>query len=66
MKKYYLYRGPFPNPTVIEPQPKGYWAFDDEFNSYEAALSQAKINAERASWKVWKIEEVWDFTHETL
>ena len=65
MKKYYLYRGPFPNTTVIEPQPKGYWSFDDEFNSYEAALSQAKINAKRASWKVWKIEEVWDFTHET-
>jgi hypothetical protein len=62
MKKYYLYRGPILNPiNDLARQPKGHWSFDDEFDSYEAALNQAKLNAERASWKVWKIEEVWDF-----
>ena len=62
MKKYYLYRGPISNPQSTEPYPKGYWNFDDEFDSYEAALYQARINAQSASWKVWKIEEVWDFS----
>jgi len=55
MKKYYLYRKPLQNY-------KGDWFFDDEFNSYDDAWTQARINARNASWKIWKIEEVWDFS----
>ena len=63
MKKYYLYRQPILNGTFTNGQ-KGDWHFDDEFGSYEAAVNQAKHNSKRGSWKVWKIEEVWDFTNE--
>lgn len=54
MKKYYLYR----QPIHSEQSNKGIWYFDDEFNSYEEAFDQAKINASKNSWKIWKIEEV--------
>lgn len=59
MKKYYLYRQPILKNTANK---RGDWYFDDEFETYEEAFKQAKINAEKNSWKVWKIEEVYDFT----
>ena len=55
MKKYYLYN------KMIK-SPKGDWTFDDEFIDYITALHQAKENAKNSSWKIWKIEEVWDFS----
>ena len=64
MKKFYLYRQRLLSLYANDPPTpnKGEWHFDDSFTSYEAALAQAKINAAKSSWKVWKIEEVWDFS----
>lgn len=62
-KRFYLYRQPILNSTTNGEKlaDKGDWYFDDDFDSYEDALAQAKKNAARGSWKVWKIEEVLDF-----
>lgn len=54
MKKYYLYR----QPIHSEKSNEGIWYFDDEFDSYEDAFKQAKINSLNGSWKTWQIQEV--------
>jgi len=58
MKKYWLYRQPL---VAVVQNNKGVWWFDDQFDTREQAEAQMKENAERASWKVWKIEEVYIF-----
>jgi hypothetical protein len=68
VRKYYLYRQPLlqkdwkPNSENSIPPNKGEWFFDDEFLSWDEAYLQAQENVEKGSWKIWKIEEVLDFS----
>ena len=57
MKKYYLYRQGLG-------EKNGVWFFDDKFDSYADAEAIMISNAKSASWKVWKIEEIYDFNPE--
>lgn len=55
MKKYYLY-----HQTRVQLQGLVF-VFFDKFDTYLDAYNRAKSEAETGLWKVWKIEEVWEF-----
>lgn len=52
-KQYYLYR------LLLN---KTDFVFDDMFNTREEAEEIMRHNAKNTSWKVWKIEEVYDYS----
>ena len=37
------------------------WTRDDAFDTLEAAVAQMEKNAAKDSWKLWKIEETYEF-----
>lgn len=38
------------------------WYLDDKFDNRADAQNIMKSNAENSSWKIWKIEEVYDYS----
>lgn len=54
MKKFYLYH-------QTRTKLGRTWAFLDSYNTRGKAEEMLKIHAKVGIWKVWKIEEVWEF-----
>lgn len=55
MKKFYLYH-------QTRTKLHGFsFVFDSKYETYDRAAAAMKSRAQTGLWKVWKIEEVWEF-----
>jgi hypothetical protein len=56
-KRFWLYRKP-----CLPDTKDGEWIFDNKFDSYDKAWNYTWDASKSGSWKVWKIEEVLEFS----